>query len=300
MKEGWITDIQRFSLNDGSGIRTTVFFKGCNMRCLWCHNPETLSFDPSLMYYKSKCIGCLHCIKVCPKGALSVNEKGIAVDRTVCAKCGICTRACYPQALVLCGRLASVDTILTEVEQDRAYYNNSNGGITLSGGEVLCQAEFAEAIIDACKTKDIPVTLETNLGHPFKKIENILKKVSYIFADIKLIDSEEHKKWVGVDNGSLLENIQRLSNIGVPFTIRTPLIPNVTDTDANLKGILDFLSKIEGVEKWELMNFNPLGAGKYENLSMENQFHDARPLLASKLQGILEKLKGHEIAVNIA
>ncbi|MGI5851378.1 MAG: glycyl-radical enzyme activating protein, partial [Caldicoprobacterales bacterium] len=162
-----ITNIQRFSLNDGPGIRTTVFFKGCNLSCKWCHNPETLSLTPQLLVYPDKCMGCGACMKVCPKGALQVVEGKITLDRELCDNCGECTKVCFSGALEMAGMETSVADMMCEIEQDMAYYNRSGGGVTLSGGEVLLQPDLARELLKACKEKGIETAIETNLCYDF-------------------------------------------------------------------------------------------------------------------------------------
>ena len=248
--EALISHIQRFSLNDGSGIRTTVFFKGCNMKCAWCHNPETLAAGCSLFYYKTRCIGCGCCVSACPNKALSAvsaraasaHDSGIQIDRKNCALCGACCGICYPKALVLCGTKMTVEKIVSEIVQDEAYYAASNGGVTLSGGEALCQKEFAKELLNACNEKKIPVAVETNLNHPFESIQALLKKCAHIFADIKIFDDAQHIQWTGVSNKLIIENIKKLAALNVALTLRTPLIPGITDTEKNLDDIFAFIS----------------------------------------------------------
>jgi pyruvate formate lyase activating enzyme len=199
----------------------------------------------------------------------------------------------------MCGMKVSIEDILFEVEQDRAYYENSSGGVTLSGGEVFCQAEFAEGIVDICLKKGISISIETNLNHPFDKIESILRKVSHLYIDIKLMDGEDHKKWTGSGNDLILQNVKKIDSMETSYTVRTPLIPEVTDTETNLTAIREFVNTLHKIKGWELMNFNPLGAGKYENLFIKNIFRDSRPLSKEKLNRISQKLKGNKVPMSI-
>ena len=274
MMKTLITDIQRFSLNDGPGIRTTVFFKGCNMRCAWCHNPETLSNERELMFYPDKCIGCGKCFGVCPSGAQR-TEGGIhVVDRSQCIACGKCAEVCYAEALTMIGREMTVEQIMAEIVQDKAYYEASGGGVTLSGGEVLCHADFALSLARACRAEGIPVAIETNLSFPYEHIKPLLSEVDLVMADLKLFDDEAHKQYVGVSNKNTLDNLAR---VGKPLIVRTPLIPEVTDTKENLRAIGEFLAGLDNLLCYQLLNFNPLGASKYRGLDAENPFRDARP-----------------------
>ena len=283
MMKTLITDIQRFSLNDGPGIRTTVFFKGCNMRCAWCHNPETLSNERELMFYPDKCIGCGKCFGVCPSGAQR-TEGGIhVVDRSQCIACGKCAEVCYAEALTMIGREMTVEQIMAEIVQDKAYYEASGGGVTLSGGEVLCHADFALSLARACRAEGIPVAIETNLSFPYEHIKPLLSEVDLVMADLKLFDDEAHKQYVGVSNKNTLDNLAR---VGKPLIVRTPLIPEVTDTKENLRAIGEFLAGLDNLLCYQLLNFNPLGASKYRGLDAENPFRDARPLSDERLREI--------------
>ena len=243
MKSGLITDIQRFSLNDGPGIRTTVFLKGCNMRCEWCHNPETISYQKEIMFYEGKCIGCGKCFEVCPLGVHNIIGGAHVIDRAKCTLCGKCTDSCYAEALVFSAREMNSDEVLGEVLQDKIYYDESGGGITLSGGEVTCQKEFAIEIVNKCKENGIKTAIETNLLMPFEQIKGLLASVDLVMFDIKIFDSAEHKKHTGVENAQILKNARLLDEIGVPFIVRTPLIPGITDSDENLLAIAEYLAQ---------------------------------------------------------
>ena len=270
--KGIITNIQRFSLTDGDGIRTTVFFKGCNMKCEWCHNPETMCATPELMFYRNKCIGCGKCFEVCPVGAHKTEEGKHIIDRTLCTSCGKCAAICYAQALVMCGEEKTVEDVMREVRQDREYYKNSGGGVTLSGGEVLCHKAFAISLCKALKEEEIPVAIETNLSFDFEFAKELLCLTDLVMCDIKLFDDETHKKYTGVSNVRVLENIKKLDSLGIPFIVRTPLIPEVTDTNENICRIADFLKGMKNLRRYELLSFNPLGEGKYKALDVANKY----------------------------
>lgn len=278
---GMITEIERFALNDGPGIRTTVFFKGCNMRCAWCHNPETINPGRELHYYESKCIGCYKCVYACPCKAQKRINGQHRYFPNLCIKCGKCAGICYAGAMAVSGKKMAVDEVMAEILQDKPYYVSSRGGVTLSGGEVLCQAEFAESLTDACHGEDISVGLETNLNLPWEKISSLISKADLIMCDLKLMDSEAHKTWTGTGNELIKENIGRLAASGKPFIVRTPLIPEATDSDGNIREIAGFLAQLPGREHmlyYELLNFNPLGDTKYKSLHRANRFADAKPL----------------------
>ena len=285
-----ITDIQRFSLRDGPGIRTTVFFKGCNMRCSWCHNPETLSFERELLFYPAKCIGCGKCFGVCPTGARTAR----GIDREKCIACGACAQVCYAQALTLSGKEMSVEQILEEIRQDALYYKTSGGGVTLSGGEVLCQAEFALQLTRACQAEGISVALETNLSQPWEKAGPLLEQVDLVMADLKLFDDAAHRRHTGISNSQILENLRRLQR---PLILRTPLIPGVTATAENLEAIAAFAATLPALQYYELLNFNPLGGSKYCSLDKPNPFEAARPYSSAEMARFVGLLAQFPISV---
>lgn len=288
--EGLLTEIERFALNDGPGIRTTVFFKGCNMNCRWCHNPETIKPGCDILYYASKCIGCCKCVYACPSKAQDKIGNAHVFYPNICVKCGKCADICYAGAMTMCGKKYTVDDVMKEVVQDKSYYASSGGGVTLSGGEVLCQREFALALTDACHKEGISVGVETNLNFPWNSVKDVLDAVNLIMCDVKLIDDEEHKKQTGVGNTAILNNVRRVAGSGKPFIVRTPLVPGVTDTNENIAGIAAFLKEADKngtMMYYELLNFNPLGATKYEALARQNDFKDAKPL---------PKARVHELA----
>ena len=290
---GVISDLQRFSLNDGPGIRTTVFLKGCNMRCAWCHNPETLSMKNELAVRPDKCIGCMNCVPACPSGARAAGSGGgLCFDPSRCTACVKCAELCFPGALENSARRVDTDYVMGEILQDREYYKESGGGVTLSGGEAMCQRDFSGSIIERCRVEGISCAVETNLAYDFDDIEALMRKLDLVMFDIKLADAGEHVKWTGIDNGIILENVRHLDSLGIQLICRTPLIPGVTDTMDNLRAIAGILGGMKNLRYWELLNFNPLGGGKYEALRMRNPFTAVSPLTPAELENIRAGL-GH-------
>ncbi len=295
---GILTTIQRFSLHDGPGIRSTVFFKGCNMRCAWCHNPETLSLEPQVLYYQLKCVGCGACAAVCPAHKV-VNGK-MVYDRSLCADNGKCAEVCFSGALETCGKEYAVQEIIDEVIQDKDYYETSGGGVTLSGGEVLLQAPFAKDVLHALKESGISTAIESNLAVDFSVLEPLLPDLDLVMCDLKIWDEESHKKWTGVSNKKVIENIEKLGETGIPLIVRTPLIPGATATEENISAIAQFVSQLPNMKTYELLNFNPLGGSKYQALAEDNPFASAKPFADAQLavfRAAAEKFCG-KVSVN--
>ena len=299
---GMITAIQRFSLHDGPGIRSSVFFKGCNMSCPWCHNPETISSKPQLHVYAEKCVGCGACINVCPVSALALDgeENLLRFDRSKCTACGRCAETCFSGALALSGSDVSVADIMKEISQDSVYYRRSGGGVTLTGGEAMLQPAFAQQLLLACRQAGIQTAMETNLCYDFSLLEPLLPDLDLIMADIKLANETTHLKWAGMSNQQVLDNIQRLEAEGKPFIIRTPVIPGVTDSIENIKEIARFLKPMKQLLYYELLNYNPLGHSKYASLGLEDSFVKARPLPAHQMQTLAQAARHEGLTVKIS
>lgn len=294
-----VTDIQRFSLSDGDGIRTTVFLKGCNMKCTWCHNPETISRGAELMFYRTRCIGCGKCFEVCPVGAHKISDGEHIIDREACVSCGKCANTCYAEALTMCGKEMTVEDVVAQVIQDKPYYANSNGGVTISGGEVLCNLDFAIELARACHAENINVAIETNLSFPFEKIKPFLSELDAVMFDIKLADDEAHKLHTGISNKTILENARKIDELGIPLTVRTPLIPGITDTVENISKIAKYISGLKNLVRYELLNFNPLGESKYKGLDKNNAFEEARPLCEDTLAQLKAAAESHGVVTKI-
>ncbi len=298
--KGIITEIERFSLRDGPGIRTTVFLKGCNMACKWCHNPETLQIRPQLMVYPEKCLGCGACVSACPSGARGIENGALCYDRALCTGCGACAESCFTGALVISGREMTVKEVMDEILQDRAYYENSGGGVTLSGGELTTQLEFARALLEAIKAEGISTALETNMHAPWHIYESLLPLVDLVMFDIKIFSAAAHKKWTGVGNDRILKNAKKVAESGKDFLVRTPVIPGVNDTEEEIGNIAEFVGGLGGAQYYELLLFNPLGESKYQALEANNSFKGSRPSsadFAEKLRQAAEKRSGLPVRV---
>ncbi len=281
--QGTILNLQRLSTEDGPGIRTTVFFKGCPLRCSWCHNPESFSPDPQVQWLESRCIGCHTCLKACPNGCLSDSGAGIVIDRQRCQGCGTCAGECPSNALELLGKRVSVEDLLVELVKDRAYYLPSGGGVTLSGGEPAYQPSFAEALLRQLKAAGIATALDTcGLCSP-QVLERLLPWVDLFLYDLKVLDADLHRRFTGRENRLILENLRRVLASGKTVWVRTPLIPGMTDTRENIEGIGAILGSLSNgnLERWELCAFNNLCRDKYRRLGVEWSF-SSTPLLTQE------------------
>ena len=279
MNKAIILDIQRNSFVDGPGIRTTVFLKGCNLKCAWCHNPESQSAKPQMMFYKDKCTGCGKCKSVCPH------------HLEQCELCGKCTLYCPVDARKVCGKEHTVDEVLKEVLKDQAFYETSGGGVTFSGGECMLQIDFLAEILKKCKENGIHTAVDT-AGHiPFESFEKILPYTDLFLYDIKIFDSQKHKQYVGVGNELILENLKKLFERKAKLWIRIPIIPDVNDSIEEIQKIKDFLKTIGTPEKIELLPYHAMGENKYRAIGKEPQIFktpDAENM--KRLKEILDKL----------
>lgn len=281
-----VFEIQRMSTEDGPGIRTTVFFKGCTLKCKWCHNPESISLKPQIHWNGSRCIGCKLCIETCPNGALSFGADGIEIDRKACKGCGMCAEECPSTAMELFGAEWSVDDLVREVEKDRAYFEKSGGGITVSGGEATVQAGFVAAFLKELRGKGIRTALDTCGMCAWDTLERILPHADMILYDMKEIDPEKHREFTGSSNEKILDNLVRLKDYmngrdrPGDLWVRTPIIPGATDTEENIRGIGEFIAENLGdlVGRWDLCSFNNLCVDKYSQLGMEWAFRDCESL----------------------
>lgn len=248
---GTIFDIQRFSIYDGPGIRTNVFFKGCNLRCRWCHNPESQKAVNELMFFPSLCIGCGECAKFCPKAFTDD-----------CTHCGKCASVCRHGAKRAAGRNVDSDEVIALVERDMPFYKTSGGGVTLSGGEPLLQADFAAEILAGCKARGINTALETAANVPWESFGKVLPYLDYVLCDIKCMDSELHRQLTGVPNGQILENAERLKRTGVSLLFRLPVIPTLND------GEVAAVREFAGDTALELLAYHNTAHEKYRAVSL--------------------------------
>ncbi|MBI9102711.1 MAG: glycyl-radical enzyme activating protein [Spirochaetales bacterium] len=274
MVKGTIFDIKRFAVHDGPGIRSTLFFKGCPLKCLWCHNPEGIGLCPALWYFPTKCIGCRLCLEACPEDSLSVQGEDpfyIAIDKKSCTSCGKCVQVCPTGALEFDGKEIDHTEVIAELLKDRSFFEESKGGVTLSGGDPVLQPEFAFQILGELKAEGIHTVLESALFCSPEVLEQFIPLVDLFLADFKVFSDELHRKFTGVSNLTIIRNITYLLHSGKEVLIRIPLIPLHTATNENLTAIADFLKSTGVPVKCELLNYNPLAVSKYRLLNIDNK-----------------------------
>lgn len=257
MDLGTIFNIERLSFVDGPGIRTTVFFKGCNLSCAWCHNPESQHFGKEMLFYRDKCTNCGTCKTVCPN------------HLEYCEFCGQCVVYCPNHARTICGKEVSVKEVLEEVKKDTVFYNSSDGGVTFSGGECMLQIDFLVALLQECREYHIHTAVDTAGNVPWEYFEKILPYTDLFLYDIKCMDSKKHQTYTGVDNKRILENLAKLLKKNVDIWVRIPIIPSVNDTPAHMCQIRDFLREHGRPKKIELLPYHPMGLGKYQALDRD-------------------------------
>ncbi|MFO8102000.1 MAG: glycyl-radical enzyme activating protein [Dehalococcoidia bacterium] len=298
--KAWIFDIQRYSINDGPGIRTTVFFKGCPLRCLWCDNPESQSRLPQLFYFKSLCARCHRCISVCPNEAISVGpDDEVITDRSKCKACGACTVVCPKEARVITGKLMTLDEVLNIIKQDTPFYRNSGGGMTASGGEAAAQPEFLIELLKRCRENGIHTTLDTTGYVPPETMERILEHTDLVLMDIKHLDPVRHEEITGVSNDIILQNARKIAEIGKPMWIRFPLIPGCTDSDGNVDATADFVLSLK-LNRIDILPYHRMGMGKYERLGMEYPLAEVPPYPEEQQEKVRTRLESKGLEVRVA
>ena len=296
---GTIFNIQRFSVQDGPGIRTTIFTKGCPLTCPWCSNPESINPYPEVAHVAALCQHCGNCMEACEPKAISFAEKGISIDREKCNNCGKCVEVCTNDALKMFGKEVSVEEVFEEATKDKLYYHSSEGGVTASGGEPLRQAHFVSALFENCHEEGIHTTLDTS-GHARQSdLEMVLENTDLVLFDLKLTDPGAHIATVKASNDPIQRNARLIVERGVPMIVRIPLIPGLTDTDENIEGIANFVRELGSELPVNILPYHRMGMGKYRMLDREYKLGDMEQQPQERLNEIVNYFKSRRLACEI-
>ncbi len=296
--EGFIFDIYRGTTHDGPGMRTTVFFKGCPLHCAWCHNPESISHNQQIWWEQMQCIGCGECKKACENNAIEFAETGVMINRDKCVLCGKCTKACPTNAISFVGKSVTLDSVFKEVSKYQAYYKTYGGGVTASGGEPMLQYSFVKELFRMAHKEGIHTAVDTSGAVSFDAFNEVLPFTDCVLYDIKLLDSEKHKEYTGLDNKLILDNLLKIADYirekgDTELWIRTPLIPSITAEKDNIIGIAEFIKEnlMDVIARWELCTFNKACQNKYERLGLLWQCGDIPLVRREDVENIRETVK---------
>jgi len=298
MTTGIIFNIQRYSIHDGPGIRTTVFLKGCPLDCWWCQNPESKLNGQEMVFWGDRCIGCGRCSLNCPSGAIQMKNKKPVTDKSKCTLCGKCSRICPTQAQEMIGKKLIAEEVIKEIEKDLVFYEESGGGVTFSGGEPLSQSAFLEDLLDGCKEKKIHTAVDTSGYISWEILNKINSKVDLFLYDLKIINSERHKKYTSVPNEIILENLKKLSSIHNNIFVRFPVIPGINDDYKNIKKMGEFLSSLK-IAQVNLLPYHYIGIDKYRRLRRTYELVTTQPPSKEKLSEISAILRKFNLNVKL-
>ena len=296
---GEIFDIKKYAIHDGPGIRTTVFFKGCPLSCWWCHNPESLSSGPHRLYRRERCIGCRQCLSACESGAIQVYEDRLQWSPDDCRYCRDCASTCPAEAVEFIGRTMTVDQVVAEITKDTLFYDQSAGGVTISGGEPLMQPSFLMQLLDACGEQGLHRTVDTS-GHADTPILlEAASRTDLFLYDLKHMDPEKHIRYTGVSNDKILANLKQLSRQGARIIIRLPIIPGINADDENIDRTGALAASLDGVTGINILPYHCAADAKYKNLGLENNARDVQRPSEDVIAAVARHLKSYHLEVKI-
>jgi pyruvate formate lyase activating enzyme len=298
-RKGIVFNIMRYSTQDGPGLRTTVFLKGCPLSCAWCHNPESQFPGAELVWRQQRCIGCGTCVESCPISAMVMRPESGPIRSDLCNLCGDCAKACPAEAWDLIGREMSVGQVMETVLKDRPFYEESGGGVTFSGGEPLGRLDFLEGLLRYAKKEGLHTAVDTCGAAPWTALERILSLVDIFLYDLKIMDEGEHRRWTGVSNETILENLRMLTSAGSAVVVRVPIIPGITDQDDNIIRIGEFVASLPHIWYISLLSFHETGGGKYGLLGRDNPVSGLRPPDGRRMDELADILRGFGLKVSI-
>lgn len=296
MSSGTIFDIKRYAINDGPGIRTAVFFKGCPLKCWWCHNPEGQASQPQLMLRDNRCKLSHACVEVCPHAAIGWSD-GPLMDWEKCDQCGKCAEVCYAGGLEMVGRIVTADQVMAEVLRDVPFYDQSGGGVTFTGGEPMLQTEFLKETLLLCKAQHLHTTMDTSGRTSWENLYSIMPLVDLFLYDLKLVDESRHLKYTSVSNKLILTNLRKLAEAGAHIIIRMPLIPGINDDDESIALCAATLAKLPALEGIEVMPYHEIGIAKYKALGMKYKLENVQPPTDEQVGIVEQKLSSTGIVV---
>ncbi len=296
---GLIFDLKRFSIHDGPGIRTTVFFKGCPLHCWWCHNPESRSDHSELIEYTDRCLHCSSCVAACPEHAITLTGEVLFTDPHRCRLCGTCVEICPANARQMVGRPITLPSLLEQLERDRPFYEESGGGITLSGGEPLAQSTFVVALLQACKQAGLHTALDTSGYAAWELFEQILPFTDLFLYDLKLVDDAQHVRYTGFSNSLILSNLKQLSRHQAAVHLRLPIIPGITDSDENLQQVAELAKSLPGVRRLDLLPYHNAFLAKCTRLHQAYKLDKLKPPSGERLAEIAACLQSAGIPVQV-